>query len=77
MVPTGELTDDRFSANTLARCYNCKSELYRRLDDVAARIGAAAILDGPIVDELPEWRPGRRAAAEHRVRSPLAELGLV
>jgi uncharacterized protein len=75
VVPTGELTDAKFRANTLDRCYHCKSELYRRLDAVAARIGAAAILDGTIVDDLTDWRPGRRAAAEHRVRSPLAELG--
>lgn len=75
VVTTGELTDPKFRANTLDRCYHCKTELYRRLDEVAARSGASAVLDGTITDDLADWRPGRRAAAEHRVRSPLAELG--
>ena len=75
VVTTGELADPNFRANATDRCYHCKSELYRRLDQVAARTGAAAILDGTIADDLSDWRPGRRAAAEHRVRSPLAELG--
>ena len=75
VVATGELSDPEFRANSLARCYHCKSELYRRLDEVAGRTGATAVLDGTIADDLHDFRPGRRAAAEHRVRSPLAELG--
>jgi uncharacterized protein len=75
VVTTGELSDPSFRANPSDRCYHCKSELYRRLDEVAARVGASAIFDGTIADDLTDWRPGRRAAAEHRVRSPLAELG--
>jgi uncharacterized protein len=75
VVATGELSDPEFRANSLARCYHCKSELYRRLDEVAERTGASAVLDGTIADDLHDFRPGRRAAAEHRVRSPLAELG--
>jgi uncharacterized protein len=42
---------------------------------VAQRHGAAAILDGTIVDDLRDWRPGRRAAEQAGVRAPLAELG--
>src|SRR5262245_6717493 len=75
VVATGELTDPKFRANSLSRCYHCKSELYRRLDEMAERTGATAVLDGTIADDLADFRPGRRAAAEHRVRSPLAELG--
>ncbi len=75
IVATGELADAKFRANALDRCYHCKSELYRRLDEVARRTGAAAVLDGTITEDLTDWRPGRRAAAERRVRSPLAELG--
>jgi uncharacterized protein len=75
VVATGELSDPEFRANSLARCYHCKSELYRRLDEVAERTGSTAVLDGTIADDLHDFRPGRRAAAEHRVRSPLAELG--
>lgn len=75
IVTTGELADPSFSSNPTDRCYHCKGELYRRLDEVAERTGATAVLDGTIADDLTDWRPGRRAAAEHQVRSPLAELG--
>jgi len=75
VVSTGELADPVFRANTLQRCYHCKHELYRELEEVARRVGAAAILDGTIADDLADFRPGRRAAAERAVRSPLAELG--
>jgi pyridinium-3,5-biscarboxylic acid mononucleotide sulfurtransferase len=75
IVSTGELSDPNFRANPANRCYHCKQELYRELNEVAARVGARAVLDGTIVDDLADWRPGRRAAEEGRVRSPLAELG--
>jgi pyridinium-3,5-biscarboxylic acid mononucleotide sulfurtransferase len=75
IVTTGELSNPAFRSNPVNRCYHCKSELYRRLDEVAQRLGAEAILDGTIVDDLGDWRPGRKAADERRVRSPLADLG--
>ena len=75
VVTTGELADPNFRSNPADRCYHCKSELYRELSRVAAEFKAAAILDGTIADDLLDHRPGRRAAAEHEVRSPLAELG--
>ena len=75
IVTTGELSNPVFASNPTDRCYHCKSELYRQLDAVAVRFGADAVLDGTITDDLADWRPGRRAAAEHAVRSPLAELG--
>jgi len=73
-VATGELADPNFRSNPATRCYHCKSELYRRLEDVAAR-EHAVIVDGTIRDDEQDWRPGRRAAGERGVRSPLAELG--
>jgi len=75
VVSTGELADPNFRSNPTDRCYHCKNELYRELALVAKRTGAAAILDGTIADDLTDWRPGRRAAKERGVRSPLAELG--
>jgi pyridinium-3,5-biscarboxylic acid mononucleotide sulfurtransferase len=75
VVATGELSDPAFRRNDPSRCYHCKSELYGELSAVAGRLGADAILDGTIADDLSDWRPGRRAAAEREVRSPLAELG--
>ncbi len=73
-VATGELADPRFRANPVDRCYHCRGALFARLGELAAREGAV-VLDGTIVEDLAEFRPGRRAAAEHGVRSPLAELG--
>jgi len=75
VVSTGELSDPNFRSNPTRRCYFCKRELYRELAAVAQRVGAAAVLDGTIADDLADFRPGRDAAAEGRVRSPLAELG--
>ncbi len=75
IVTTGELSDPVFASNPTDRCYHCKNELYRQLDAVARSLGADAVLDGSILDDLADWRPGRRAAAEHTVRSPLADLG--
>src|SRR5436190_12209382 len=75
VVTTGELADPNFASNPTTRCYHCKSELYRKLQEVAAREGARAVMDGTIRDDLGDWRPGRRAAEEARVQSPLAHLG--
>lgn len=74
IVSTGELADPAFRSNPANRCYHCKTELYRELTLVAGRDGAT-ILDGTIADDFGDWRPGRKAATEKGVRSPLAELG--
>lgn len=74
-VTTGELADPVFASNPTDRCYHCKRELYTRLAAVAAREPGTIVCDGTIADDLADWRPGRRAAAEGDVRSPLAELG--
>lgn len=73
-VTTGELADPDFRANSPERCYHCRDVLFARLDELAAREDAV-VVDGTVVEDLAEFRPGRRAAAEHHVRSPLAELG--
>jgi uncharacterized protein len=75
IVTTGELADPDFASNPADRCYHCKSELYGKLAIVASRERCDVLMDGTIADDLADWRPGRRAAAELSVRSPLAELG--
>jgi uncharacterized protein len=75
IVTTGELADPNFSSNPADRCYHCKSALYRELAKLSVRHRASAILDGTISEDLSDHRPGRRAAEESEVRSPLAELG--
>ncbi|MEO8226222.1 MAG: ATP-dependent sacrificial sulfur transferase LarE [Gemmatimonadota bacterium] len=74
-VDTHEMEDERYLANPVDRCYFCKHELWTRLGEIAVARGIGIILDGTNADDLGEHRPGLRAAAELRVRSPLAELG--
>ncbi len=74
-LATGELADPAYRANTPDRCYFCKHELWTQLGRLADARGFDVILDGTNADDLGEHRPGLRASAEHRVRSPLAELG--
>ena len=68
-------TDPRYPGNPTNRCYYCKSELWTRLREVALARRFDTIIDGTNADDLGEHRPGLRAADEHAVRSPLAELG--
>ena len=74
-VDTHEMDDPRYVANPANRCYFCKTELWSVLERVRAARGIATIIDGTNADDLSDYRPGKKAAAEQRVRSPLAELG--
>ena len=74
-VDTDELADPRYAANPTNRCYFCKSELWSRLAPLARDRGLACVVDGSNADDLSDYRPGARAAAEWGVLSPLAELG--
>lgn len=74
-IDTDELANPDYQANSPQRCYFCKSELWGRLADIATRSGFDTIIDGTHSDDLGGHRPGSRAAAEQRIRSPLAELG--
>jgi uncharacterized protein len=74
-IDTQELNDPDYLRNSIERCYFCKAELWTRLGQVAQERGFDSIMDGTNADDLGEHRPGLRAAGEHRVRSPLAELG--
>ncbi len=75
-VETSELADPRFSANAPDRCYHCKTELFGLLHKVAEVHGLAYVADGSNADDLADHRPGRRAAGENGVVSPLADVGL-
>lgn len=73
---TEELANPDYQANTPNRCYFCKSELYGKLAPLAAARGFMFVADGSTVDDLTDFRPGRKAAQENKVRSPLIEAGL-
>jgi len=63
-------------ANAANRCYFCKTEMYARIGEFGRSNGIPAILDGLNVDDLSDRRPGRAAAIEHGVISPLVDAGL-
>ena len=74
-ITTDELAREGYRRNGADRCYHCKSELYDQLATLAAAEGFVATFSGANVDDLGDWRPGLRAAAEHDVRHPLVEAG--
>jgi len=76
LVETREIDNPLYARNDRDRCYYCKSELFRHLVPLAAAEGYAHVAYGLIVDDLSDFRPGHRAAAEAGVRAPLAEAGL-
>ncbi|HXP92756.1 MAG TPA: ATP-dependent sacrificial sulfur transferase LarE [Candidatus Binatia bacterium] len=75
VIATEELEDPNYRANPADRCYYCKHELYDKLAEIARARGARCIVDGFNLDDAQDYRPGRRAAEEFAVRSPLAEAG--
>jgi uncharacterized protein len=74
VILTDELEDPRYQANAPNRCYFCKNELYGKLEPLARERGIEFIVDGSTMDDTSDYRPGRAAAVEHRVRSPLIEV---
>jgi pyridinium-3,5-biscarboxylic acid mononucleotide sulfurtransferase len=76
LVHTGELERPEYRANPANRCYFCKHELYTHLTAIARARGIAVIADGSNADDRGDYRPGRQAAREFGVRSPLDEVGL-
>ena len=76
LIDTREMDDPDYVANSPARCFHCKDELYGRLAQIAGERGFDYVIDGCNLDDTGDFRPGRRAAAGHGVRSPLVEAGL-
>jgi len=76
IIVTEEFEDPNYTANPANRCYYCKSELYAKLTEVARDHGFEAICDGTIADDVGDYRPGREAAREYGVRSPLLECAM-
>jgi uncharacterized protein len=76
IIRTGELDRPDYRANHANRCYFCKQELYTHLAAIARVRGIAVIADGSNADDRGDYRPGRQAAREFGVRSPLDDVGL-
>jgi uncharacterized protein len=76
LIHTQEFASASYVRNAGDRCYHCKSELYTQIEQLRAQLDASyAVVNGANVDDLGDYRPGMQAAAEHAVRSPLAECG--
>ncbi|MGH9312486.1 MAG: ATP-dependent sacrificial sulfur transferase LarE [Vicinamibacterales bacterium] len=76
IIQTREIENPAYRANPADRCYHCKHELYTHLCAIARTRGIAVIVDGSNADDRGDYRPGRKAAREFAVRSPLDEVGL-
>jgi len=75
IIFTEEFNDPNYVNNPPNRCYYCKAELYTKLNEFAGVHGFAVICDGTNADDVGDYRPGRQAASERGVRSPLLECG--
>jgi len=75
LIETDELASGDFSANPADRCYFCKRELLGKILDLARSRGLDAVYDASNVDDLSDYRPGRKALEESGVASPLLEAG--
>ena len=76
VVNTRELDDPNYASNPTNRCYFCKNTLYSDLARLAEERGYDCVIDGANKDDEGDHRPGRRAAAEQGVISPLVEAGM-
>ena len=75
IIRTNELEQPEYRANPTNRCYFCKQELYTHLTRLAVE-RHAVVVDGNNADDRGDYRPGRQAAIEFGVRSPLDEVDL-
>lgn len=75
-IQSHETEDERYLANPNNRCYFCKINTYDELIAYTQKIGFEQIVDGTNADDVGDHRPGRQAAREHGIRSPLQEVGL-
>ena len=74
-IQSGEMELEQFRSNTSQRCYFCKDHRYQKLSLFGDQQGYRYLLDGSNLDDMDDYRPGQKAAAEHNVRSPLQEVG--
>ena len=77
VIKTSELKDPNYAANPSNRCFFCKNHLYEAmLDVVYEKHPNYTIVNGTNQDDLGDYRPGLEAASNHKIQSPLAELGI-
>jgi uncharacterized protein len=73
---TDEFENENYTSNPTNRCYYCKTTLYGHIENLVTERGINWIVNGANADDLTDWRPGLKAAAEFRVASPASDAGL-
>jgi uncharacterized protein len=76
VVATDELDRPEYQRNDANRCFHCKDELFAVMESLGTKLGFSAIAYGMNADDTRDFRPGQRAAEQHAVLAPLAEVGL-
>ncbi len=76
LAETTEMDDPRFIENNTSRCYFCKTHLFAKAREIAEQRGFSHVVEGANVDDMDDFRPGRKACSEQGVKSPLLEAGL-
>ncbi len=76
IYPGPEMKNEEFLANDLLRCYYCKRERFAFLLSLQAEYAGARFIEGSVVDDLKDYRPGMRALKEAGIASPLLEAGI-
>jgi uncharacterized protein len=76
IIQTLEFENPEYAANNPDRCFYCKDELFRRMEELASRFPGRIIVYGVNTDDLGDYRPGQKAAKIHEVKAPLVEAGL-
>jgi uncharacterized protein len=76
IVATGELDRPEYARNDASRCFHCKDELFTVMEEFRSRRGFDSIAYGVNLDDQGDFRPGQRAAEQHRVAAPLRDAGL-
>jgi pyridinium-3,5-biscarboxylic acid mononucleotide sulfurtransferase len=76
IIVTDELDRPEYARNNSSRCFHCKDELFTAMEEFRARRGFESIAYGVNLDDQGDFRPGQRAADQHKVAAPLREAGL-
>jgi len=76
VIATEELDRPEYARNDFNRCFHCKDELFDAMGELGPKLGFTSIAYGMNADDTRDFRPGQRAAQEHAVLAPLAEVGL-
>ena len=76
VIETTELDRADYARNDAARCFYCKDELFTAMEELRRARGFDRVAYGVNRDDLSDFRPGQKAAAEHGVAAPLLEAGL-